>query len=66
VLSERFSGRRVELPSYVLVGFTAEREVRAGITTYMRVENLLGRDYETAFDRPGIPAMGSLGLAVRF
>ena len=66
VLSERFSGARVELPGYVLLGITAGHEVRPGARVYVRLDNTLDRSYLTAFDRPGAPATGSIGMLLRF
>lgn len=66
VLSERFSGQRVALPGYVLVGLTASRPIASGARAYARLENLLNRSYETAFDRPGLPRSGVLGIELRF
>ena len=66
VLSERFSGARVEVPGYVLMGLSAGKEVRPGIRFYLRMDNALDREYQTAFDRPGAPAVGTLGMVLRF
>ncbi|GMV05530.1 MAG: hypothetical protein AMXMBFR53_18080 [Gemmatimonadota bacterium] len=66
VLTERFTGRRVLLPAYVLLGVTARYGVREGVDVYARLENVTGRTYETAFDRMGAPAQGVVGMAVRF
>lgn len=66
VLSERFSGARVEIPGYVLMGLSAGQEVRPGVRVYLRLDNALDREYQTAFDRPGLPATGTVGMLLRF
>jgi vitamin B12 transporter len=66
VLSERFSGARVEIPGYALVGVTAAQDVMPGLRVFVRLDNALDRDFDTAFDRAGIPATGSVGMALRF
>jgi outer membrane cobalamin receptor len=62
VLTERFSGAREEIDGYTLVGFAANWTVRENVGLYARIDNLLDAEYETAFDRRGIPVMGALGL----
>ncbi|UCC26046.1 MAG: TonB-dependent receptor [Gemmatimonadales bacterium] len=62
VLSERFSGDRVELDPHFVLDATVRFEPRAGVSFYARVENLLARDYLVAFDRPGIPVRASVGV----
>jgi outer membrane cobalamin receptor len=66
VLSERFSGARVEIPGYVLMGLSAGQDVRPGVRVFLRLVNALDREYQTAFDRPGGPATGTVGMAIRF
>ncbi len=66
VLSERFSGRRVDLPGYVLLGLTAAYPIGPDMSVYSRLENFLDRTYQTAFDRPGMPAAGVIGVEMRF
>ncbi len=65
VLTERFAGRRVELPAYVLAGLTLDWSFTRGWNAWMAFDNLLGHDYETAFDRRGIPATGRAGIQWR-
>jgi outer membrane cobalamin receptor len=62
VLSERFSGQRVELDPYVLASVNAQYRLSGGLALYARVQNLLDADYETAFDRPGAPLTAALGV----
>ena len=62
VLTERFSGAREEIDGYALVGLAANWTVRENVGLYLRIDNLLDADYETAFDRRGIPATGAVGL----
>lgn len=61
VLTERFSGRRVELDAYVLAGLNASVTVSPHLELYTRVDNLFDTAYETAFDRPGIPLTAAVG-----
>jgi outer membrane receptor protein involved in Fe transport len=62
VLTERFAGNRVELDAYTLAGVSINWDVRQGWTAYARFDNLFDAQYETAFDRRGIPATGAIGL----
>lgn len=62
VLTERFSGRRVELEAYLLAAASASFALTPRLTVYGRVENLFDVTYATAYDRPGIPTTGTLGL----
>jgi vitamin B12 transporter len=64
VLTDRFSGDRVELDPYVLLGLTVHYRFVGQITGYVRGENLLDVSYETAYDRPGIPATVAVGVRV--
>ncbi len=66
VLSERFSGRRVALDPYTLVGVSGRWTVREGLSLFVRAENLLDTEYATAFDRHGIPATGTAGFEIVF
>lgn len=62
VFTERFSGARVETDSYALVEVSAEWRVSARLAAYARIGNLLNADYQTAFDRPGLPRTGIVGV----
>ncbi len=64
VLSERFSGRRVAIDGYLRVDGTVNYHLGAGRAVYLRVSNLLDTDYQTAFDRPGIPLTAVLGVSL--
>jgi vitamin B12 transporter len=64
VLTERFSGQRVELDPYFLLGATVHARIRPWIEAYVRGENLLDREYATAYDKPGIPVTAVVGLRV--
>jgi vitamin B12 transporter len=66
VLSERFSGERVDLDAYTLVRVTGSYRMVDGADLFVRLENLFDTDYLTAFDRRGIPATGAIGVEVRF
>jgi len=70
VLTERFSGTRVELrhgtmgtrPDVVIPDFLATVRPSAWIELYGRVENLFDTKYQTAFDRPGLPRTAVVGV----
>src|SRR5690606_3867207 len=62
VLTERFSGQRQEIDGYTLVGLAANWTVRDNVGLYARIDNLFDAEYETAFDRRGIPLTGALGV----
>lgn len=64
VLSERFSGRRVDIDGYLRVDATVNYGFGSRRSLYLRVRNLLDADYQTAFDRPGIPLTVALGVAL--
>ena len=70
VLTERFSGSRVELrhgamgtrPDVAIFDLLASVRPSAWIEVYGRVENLFDAQYQTAFDRPGLPLTAVVGL----
>jgi outer membrane receptor protein involved in Fe transport len=62
VLTERFSGQRVELDPYFLLGATVHARIRPWVEAYVRGENLLDRGYATAYDKPGLPLTVVVGL----
>lgn len=62
VLSERFGGQRVDLDPYFLLGLNANYAVSSRFELYTRIDNLLDTDYETAFDRKGIPLTVAAGV----
>jgi vitamin B12 transporter len=64
VLTERFSGRRVEQPAYQVFGMNVNFDYSSNTTVYLRVENLFDRNYETAFDQRGQPLTATLGIRV--
>jgi vitamin B12 transporter len=55
VLSERFSGTRVEVDPYLLASVGVDFAASPAMMLYARVDNALDREYETAFDKPGAP-----------
>jgi outer membrane cobalamin receptor len=65
VLTERFSGARVEIDPYTITGLTLNWDATREWTLWTRFDNLFGTDYQTAFDRPGIPATASIGMEWR-
>lgn len=65
VLANRFSGPRVDIAPYALLGATASWRLTSGADTYVQLANLLDRDYQTAHDRPGIPRTIALGMRVQ-
>lgn len=64
VLTERFSGDRVELDPHFVLGATVRARLRPWIEAYLRGENLLDADYATAFDRAGLPLTAVVGVRV--
>ena len=62
VFTERFTGQRVTLDPYVLLELVAHWRASSTLDVYARVNNLLDTGYETAFDRPGVPRTGVLGV----
>jgi vitamin B12 transporter len=62
VFTERFSGRRVEIPSYTVLGANLEYAHRPDASAYLRIDNLLDRNYATAFDQRGMPMTITLGI----
>lgn len=62
VLSERFSGARVQVDPYLLASVGADYAVSRSTMLYARVDNALNAEYETAFDRPGAPMTLFVGL----
>jgi vitamin B12 transporter len=64
VLTERFSGEREELDPYVLFNLRANYEVSPRFLLYTRLDNLFDVEYETAFDRTGIPFTFAFGAQV--
>lgn len=55
VLSERFSGARVDVDPYFLASVGADYAVSRTTLLYARLDNALNAEYETAFDKPGAP-----------
>ena len=64
VLTERFSGARVRLDPYFLLGLTVRVQLRSWLEAYARGENLLDADYATSFDKPGLPLTAVVGVRV--
>lgn len=62
VFTERFTGQRVTLDPYVLLELVAHWRASSTLEVYARVNNLFDTGYETAFDRPGVPRTGVLGV----
>ena len=62
VLENRFSGDRVEIDGYTVVDATLNVAVTPRATGYVKVRNLLDTTYQTAFDRPGLPATAVVGV----
>jgi vitamin B12 transporter len=65
VLANRFSGPRVDVAPYALLGATASWRLTSGTDSYVQIANILDRKYETAYDRPGMPRAFALGMRVR-
>jgi outer membrane receptor protein involved in Fe transport len=62
VLSERFSGARVEVDPYLLASVGADYALWANAFLYARLDNAFDAEYETAFDRPGAPMTLFVGV----
>jgi outer membrane cobalamin receptor len=65
VLTERFSGQRVELGGYTTGSLIAEARIGPRTTGYARIDNLLDRRILTAYDRPSTRRALTIGLAWR-
>ncbi len=61
VLTERFSGPRMDVDSYVLFGLDVGVRASRSIRLYASVDNLFNRKYQTAFDRRGVPLRVVIG-----
>jgi vitamin B12 transporter len=66
VLTERFSGARRAIDKYGLLGANLSYAYKPQSEIYLRVDNLLNREYATAFDQRGMPRTVSLGVALEF
>jgi vitamin B12 transporter len=64
VFSERFTGQRITLDPYFLLGLSAQWHALTATALYARIDNLLNTSYAVAFDRPGTPRTGALGVRV--
>jgi vitamin B12 transporter len=64
VLSERFSGARMEVDPYLLASVGVDYAAAAGMMLYARLDNALDAEYETAFDKPGAPMTLYVGVRV--
>lgn len=70
VLTERFSGNRVEVRhgamgtrlDVIVTDLLASARPTSQVEVYGRIENLFDVRYQTAFDRPGLPRTGVVGL----
>ena len=63
VFSERFSGTRITLDPYTLLGATVRWQAGPAVGLQVFANNLLDATYMTAYDRPGVPL--SVGVGVR-
>lgn len=64
VLSERFSGRRVEIDPYALLAAYVRYRMTAVLEIYARAENILNTAYATGYDRPGMPRTVAMGFRI--
>ncbi|HYJ80320.1 MAG TPA: TonB-dependent receptor, partial [Longimicrobiaceae bacterium] len=62
VLRERFSGPRVQIEPYLLGSVNLQYALSGRSAVYLRVDNVLDTDYDTAFDRPGAPLTAAVGV----
>jgi len=61
VFTERFSGPRVTIGAYELIGITLNRRFGTRVDGYLRIDNLVNTDYDVAHDRPGMPRTVAVG-----
>ena len=64
MLRERFSGPREAIDGYVRTGLAVRWSFSDDVALHGRIDNLFDTDYQTAFDRPGIPFSVALGLRI--
>jgi hypothetical protein len=64
VLTERFSGRRVSVDGYSLLGLRLSYDVSRSFSCFLAGDNLLNTYYEAGFDRRGWPLRISAGMRV--
>lgn len=62
VLANRFSGPRVGLASYRILGATARWRLTGVTSAYVQLENILNTYYDVAYDRPGLERALAVGL----
>ena len=62
VFTERFAGQRITTSAYSLLELVVQWHVTPAFDLYTRLDNLLNTRYLTAYDRPGLPRTGVLGL----
>jgi outer membrane receptor protein involved in Fe transport len=62
VFTERFAGQRVTLDPYALLQLVVQWQVKKTLGLYARIDNRLNQTYQIAFDRPGVPRTGVLGV----
>jgi len=65
VLTERFSGRRTTIGTHAVLDLVAQWHVSQGLDLYTRLGNLLNTTYQAAFDKPGTPRTGVVGIRTR-
>ena len=65
VLSERFSGQRVNEPAYALLEVLLQWHAGKAVDLYTRLNNLLDAKYQLAYDRPGTPRTAVVGVRLR-
>jgi vitamin B12 transporter len=64
-LSERFSGSRVSIDPYRVLGGTATYRASSSIDAYVHAENALNASFALAYDKPGAPRSVSVGVRIR-
>ncbi len=65
VLTERFSGSRVRIDPYHLLSLDAVVHPSRTLDFYTRIDNVFNQNYQTAFDRRGIPLTVLFGARLR-
>ncbi len=62
VLTERFSGQRMTVDGYGLLGLTVSYRASRKVSLYTTGDNLFNTFYETGFDRRGTPLRVTAGM----
>jgi outer membrane receptor for monomeric catechols len=64
VLTERFSGRRVPIGGYAVADLMLSFEASRNLNMYLSATNLFDTNYQTGFDKPGLPLRLIAGVRI--